>query len=44
MKIQQFFEAVGMQEEDKIQTVMIHLEGKALQWHQRIMKSKGVAM
>ena len=27
--------------EDKVQTVMIHLDGKALQWHQRFMRNKG---
>ena len=40
MKVQQFFEVVGTME-DKIEVVMIHLEGKALQWHQRLIKTKG---
>ena len=30
MKVEQFFKAMGIQEE-KVQIVMIHLEGKALQ-------------
>ena len=41
MKVQQFFEVVGTMEKDKIQVVMIHLDGKALQWHQRLIKTKG---
>ena len=41
LKIEQYFEAVSMLGEDKVQTVMIHLEGKALQWHQRFMKHRG---
>ena len=41
MKVEQFFEAVGVEESDKVQLVMIHLDGKALQWHQRYMKAKG---
>ena len=41
MKVEQFFEAVGTLEEEKVQIVMIHLDGKALQWHQRYMKTKG---
>ena len=39
--MEQFFEAVNLPEEEKIPTVMIHLDGKALQWHQRFTKSKG---
>ena len=42
MKVEQFFEAVGTQEVDKVQIVMIHLDGKGLQWHQRYMKTKGL--
>ena len=41
LKIEQYFDAVGIAEEDKVQTAMIHLDGKALQWHQRFMKSRG---
>ena len=41
MKVEQFFEAVGVEESNKVQLVMIHLNGKALQWHQRYMKAKG---
>ena len=32
-KIQQFFEADSIAEKDKIRVLMIHLEGRALQWH-----------
>ena len=41
MKVEQYFEAVGIPETKKVQMVMIHLDGKALQWHQRYMKAKG---
>ena len=41
MKMEQYFDAVGTQEVDKIQLVMIHLDGRALQWHQRLMRTKG---
>ena len=30
MKVKQFFEAMGTLEEEKVQIVMIHLDGKAL--------------
>ena len=30
-----------MSKAKKVQTAMIYLEGKALQWHQRFMKSRG---
>ena len=33
MKIDQFFEADGTDDSAKIRTVMLHLEGRALQWH-----------
>ena len=39
LKIEQYFNAVCIAEEDNVQTVMIHLEGKAFQWHQRFIKS-----
>ena len=41
MKVKQYFEAVNVPEDDKVQTTMIYLEGKALQWHQRFMKPRG---
>ena len=41
MKIQQFFEVVGTLEEEKVVIVMIHLDGKALQWQQHLIKTKG---
>ena len=33
LKVEQYFEAVKLAEEDKVLTAMIHLEGRALQWH-----------
>ena len=39
MKVEQFFQAVGIPETEKVQMVMIHLDGRALQWHQRYMKT-----
>ena len=30
MKVEQFFKAIGILEEDKVQLVMIHLDMKAL--------------
>ena len=42
MRVEQFFDAVGTQEIDEVQIVMIHLDGKMLQWHQRYMKMKGL--
>ena len=41
LKLEQYFEAVNTPGEDKVPTIMIHLEGKALQWHQRFMKQRG---
>ena len=41
LKVERFFETVIMAEEDKVQIAMIHLKGKALQWHQCFMKSRG---
>ena len=38
LKTEQYFEALNIAKEDKIQTIMIHLDGKALLWHQRFMK------
>ena len=40
--MEQFYEAVGIQDADNVQIVMIHLNGKALQWHQRYMRTKGL--
>ena len=39
LKIEQFFEADQTKESDKLRTVMMHLDGKALQWHQQYMKN-----
>ena len=33
LKMEQFFEADQTKEQDKIRTVMMHLDGRALQWH-----------
>ena len=41
LKIEQFFQADQTKEEDKVRFVMMHLHGKALQWHQRFMKKYG---
>ena len=41
LKVEQYFETVQLAEEEKVSTVMIHLDKKALQWHQRFMKSQG---
>ena len=41
MKVEQFFEVVNLPKEEKVQTIMIHLDRKAFQWHQRFMRSKG---
>ena len=41
LKVEQFFEAVALPEAEKVQTVMIHLDGKAIQWHQQFMRFKG---
>ena len=42
LKLEQFFEADHTKEQDKVRTVMLHLEGRALQWHQRFMKNHRV--
>ncbi|GMI77769.1 hypothetical protein HRI_001446200 [Hibiscus trionum] len=42
-KLEQYFEAEAVPEQSKIRLVMIHLEGKALQWHQFLMNSNGGA-
>ena len=41
MKVEQFFEVVETIEGEKVQIVMIHLDGKALQCHERLMKTMG---
>ncbi|KAL4301787.1 hypothetical protein GQ457_10G024180 [Hibiscus cannabinus] len=40
-KLEQYFEAESVPEETKIRLVMLHLEGKALQWHQLVTKNHG---
>ncbi|OMO71752.1 Retrotransposon gag protein [Corchorus olitorius] len=42
-KIHQFFAADATAEQDKIQTVMMHLEGRALQWHLHYMRTMELA-
>ncbi|OMO81357.1 Retrotransposon gag protein [Corchorus olitorius] len=42
-KIIQFFAADATAEQDKIQTVMLHLEGRALQWHLHYMRTMELA-
>ena len=44
LKIEQFFEADQTRDQDKVRAVMMQLEGKALQWHQRFMKNQGSLM
>ena len=39
LKMEQFFEADQTKEQDRVRTVMMHLEGRALQWHQRFMRN-----
>ncbi|KAL4297809.1 hypothetical protein GQ457_12G002220 [Hibiscus cannabinus] len=38
-KIEQFFEAELVPENSKIRLVMLHLDGKALQWHQLLVRN-----
>ncbi|XP_022721139.1 uncharacterized protein LOC111278783 [Durio zibethinus] len=40
-KMEQFFKVNQSQEADKPKIVMMHLEGKALQWHQHYVKNRG---
>ncbi|KAL4303652.1 hypothetical protein GQ457_10G007350 [Hibiscus cannabinus] len=40
-KLEQYFEAEAVPEVAKIKLVMLHLEGKALQWHQFATKNHG---
>ncbi|KAL4342538.1 hypothetical protein GQ457_08G013440 [Hibiscus cannabinus] len=41
LKLEQYFEAESVPDSAKIRVVMLHLEGKALQWHQFLIKSYG---
>ena len=41
LKMDQFFEADQTKEQDKVRAVMMHLDRKTLQWHQRFMKNYG---
>ncbi|KAL4387688.1 hypothetical protein GQ457_09G030390 [Hibiscus cannabinus] len=40
-KLEQYFEAEMVPDSAKVRVVMLHLEGKALQWHQFVVKSHG---
>lgn len=40
-KLEQLFEADGIMDQDKVGTVMFHLEGKALDWHHFFSQSHG---
>ncbi|KAL4347696.1 hypothetical protein GQ457_17G018840 [Hibiscus cannabinus] len=40
-KLEQFFEAEMVTDSAKIRLVMLHLEGRTLQWHQFVTKSQG---
>ncbi|GMI97463.1 hypothetical protein HRI_003415600 [Hibiscus trionum] len=40
-KLEQYFEAESVPDQSKIRLVMLHLEGKALHWHQFLMNSQG---
>ena len=42
MKCEQYFEAGSMEDEAKVRTVMLQLEGRALQWHQHYAGLMGV--
>ena len=41
LKMEQFFVVDQTREHDKVRTVMMHLDGRALQWHQRFMRNQG---
>ena len=41
MKTDQFFEAEGVADDAKVRAVMMRLEGRALQWHQYYVRSRG---
>ncbi|KAL4348377.1 hypothetical protein GQ457_17G003950 [Hibiscus cannabinus] len=40
-KLEQYFEAEAVPELARVRLVMLHLEGKVLQWHQFLVKSHG---
>ena len=40
LKMEQFFKADQTRDQDRVHMVMMHLEGRALQWHQRYMKNQ----
>ncbi|KAL4361032.1 hypothetical protein GQ457_04G005470 [Hibiscus cannabinus] len=40
-KLEQYFEAEMVPDYAKVQVVMLHLEGRALQWHQFVAKNQG---
>ncbi|KAL4384325.1 hypothetical protein GQ457_15G019630 [Hibiscus cannabinus] len=40
-KLEQYFEAESVPEGARVRVVMLHLEGKSLQWHQFLAKSYG---
>ena len=39
LKIEQFFEADQTKPVDRVRSMMMHLDGKALQWYQRFMRN-----
>ncbi|KAL4273977.1 hypothetical protein GQ457_13G017000 [Hibiscus cannabinus] len=41
LKLEQYFEAESVPDSAKIRVVMLHFEGKGLQWHQFLIKSYG---
>ncbi|XWS65218.1 hypothetical protein CRYUN_Cryun05aG0073500 [Craigia yunnanensis] len=41
LKEEQFFKADQTREQDKVRNVMMHLDGRAFQWHQRFVKNQG---
>ena len=41
LKMEQFFMVDQTREHDKVRIVMMHLDGKALQWHQQFMRNQG---
>ena len=41
MKLEQYFEADNVDDAAKVRTVMLHLEGRALQWHQHYARTNG---
>ncbi|OMO55249.1 hypothetical protein COLO4_36099 [Corchorus olitorius] len=41
LKVEQFFAADNTKDKHKVLIAMMHLDGRALQWHQRFMRDKG---